>query len=355
LIDGGSTDATVQEIEESWPEDAWHLHDYLMAKSPNLSTTVLKQMVLQAIMPDAMVSEVLVANPAATRSSGFINWLQNESGHPLPDYMVDMVMASWDQNSYRDALVGEMALHHGEMTQSADMLIQHYRADTLGTPVDSVLWAWQQLRTVAARYAEALTWLEEGNYAEATAAVDTIPSEHDLKTPDEQERQRMLDLIGFLQGVHADGRTEADLDSSEVATLQTLMGDAYDRPAAWISNLLCFGYGICRPPLTGGEDHGEERSLPYTPSTAAATQAVLDLRPNPATNWATVEYDLKAVPDQAELVVRDATGREVFRTRLSEQRQQVLWDTRQAAPGSYTVVLLNSGHQLRAEKLIVRQ
>jgi hypothetical protein len=27
LIDGGSTDATVQEIEESWPEDAWHLHD----------------------------------------------------------------------------------------------------------------------------------------------------------------------------------------------------------------------------------------------------------------------------------------------------------------------------------------
>jgi hypothetical protein len=49
------------------------------------------------------------------------------------------------------------------------------------------------------------------------------------------------------------------------------------------------------------------------------------------------------------------TGREVKRIILREQKQQVVWDTRQAAPGSYTAVLLNSGRQLRTEKIIIRQ
>ena len=54
-------------------------------------------------------------------------------------------------------------------------------------------------------------------------------------------------------------------------------------------------------------------------------------------------------------MIRDLAGREVHRVRLNVRDQQVVWDTRQAAPGSYTVALLNSGQQLRTEKLIIRQ
>ncbi|MCB0808763.1 MAG: hypothetical protein KDB96_05740 [Flavobacteriales bacterium] len=54
-------------------------------------------------------------------------------------------------------------------------------------------------------------------------------------------------------------------------------------------------------------------------------------------------------------MIRDLSGREVFRMTLHERNQQVVWDTRQAAPGSYTVALLNNGRQLHAEKLIIRQ
>jgi hypothetical protein len=363
LIDDGNTDEVVQEIQESWPQDAWALHDYLMSKSPYLSVTALKEMVMKAIMPDAMVTEILVANPEATRSDGFLAWLQEESGHPLPEYMLGMVVASWDQHTYRDALEGEMAFHHGEMTQAANMLVQHYQTlplaedDSTSVPMDSVLWVWQQVRTPSARYAEALTWLQLGNFTQATAVITAIPAEHDLKAPEVLERQRMLDLIAFLEGVHGDGRDETQLTGGEVSALQDLMGDAYDRPAAWISNLLCFGYGQCRPPLTGGEDNGDPKSLPYTPLPArgAAAQAVLDMHPNPASTWVAFDYDLLAEPTDAAIVIRDLTGRELYRKALQERRQQVVWDTRQAAPGSYTVVLLNSGRQLRAEKLVIRQ
>ena len=152
------------------------------------------------------------------------------------------------------------------------------------------------------------------------------------------------------------GSTEQDLDSRQVATLQAMMGDAYDRPATWISNLLCFNYGICRSPLTGGDDHGDTRALHYTLPTTAATVAKpeLNMHPNPAESWVAFNYDLQAAPDQAQLIISDATGRKVFSTKLTAERQQVIWDCRQAGPGSYTVVLQNSGHQLIAEKLIVQ-
>ena len=363
LIDDGNTDEVVQEIQESWPQDAWELRASLLSRSPYLSTTVLREMVLRNIMPAAMVTEILVANPAATRSDGFLTWLQEESGYPLPEYLLGMVVASWDERGYRDALEAEMTLHHAEMTQAANLLVHHYHTlplaeeDSTGVPMDSVLWVWQQVRTPAARYAEALTWMQLGNYAQASDVIASLPTEHKLRSPDEQERQRMLDLISFVADIRGNGRSEMQLDSGEVAALQVLMGDAYDRPAALISNLLCFGYGHCRPPLTGGEDDGGPKALPYTPlpPKGALAQAELRIHPNPASTWVAIDYDLLVKPTDAAIIIRDMTGREVKRIMLRDQKHQVVWDTRQVAPGSYTVVLQNKQRQLRAEKLIIRQ
>lgn len=363
LIDDGNTDEVVLEIQESWPQDAWDLRAYLLSKSPNLSTEVLMNMVQRNILPTAMITEVLIANPAATRSDRFLTWLQGASGHPLPEYMLGMVVASWDVRGYRDALEAEMTLHHGEMSQAANLLIHHYHTlpltedDSTSVPMDSVLWVWQQVRTPAARYAEALTWMQLGNYAQASDVIASLPTEHKLRSPDELERQRMLDLIGFIANLRGSGRSEMQLDSSEVAFLKVLMGEAYDRPAALVGNLLCFGYGHCRAPLTGGDIDGDPKSLPYTPLTATGTgaQAELRIHPNPASTWVVIDYDLLVEPTDAAIIIRDMTGREVKRIVLRDRLQQVVWDSREVAPGTYTVVLQNKRQQLRTEKLIIRQ
>jgi hypothetical protein len=66
LIDGGSTDDVVEEIISSWPQDAWDLREYLLSRSPYLSVEVLYEMVERNIMPDAMVTEICIANPDGT-------------------------------------------------------------------------------------------------------------------------------------------------------------------------------------------------------------------------------------------------------------------------------------------------
>lgn len=311
-------------------------------------------MVRKNIMPEAMVTEVLAANPGATRTDGFLTWLQEESRHPLPQYLLNLVMASWDQRTYRDALSGQLALHQTEMTQAANWLVQHYRADTTTTQLDSLAAVWHRLGTVDARYAEAITWMEAGNWAKATAAMDTLSAEPDKKGFDVAEQQRMRGLIAFLGNLHAQGGSEADLDSTGVAALEGLMEDAHDRPANWISNLLCFGYGRCRAPLTGGDNRPQPRLLPQA-GADTPTSAVLSIHPNPASSWVAFNYNLQTQPDHAELIVRDATGREVYRAALQASEQQQLWDTREVASGTYNAVLLNGGRELRAEKLIVKQ
>ncbi len=82
-------------------------------------------------------------------------------------------------------------------------------------------------------------------------------------------------------------------------------------------------------------------------------QALLHIHPNPASTWVAIDYDLLVEPTHAAIVIRDIAGREVKRILLREQQQQMVWDTRQALPGSYTATLLNKGRQLRTEKFII--
>lgn len=52
--------------------------------------------------------------------------------------------------------------------------------------------------------------------------------------------------------------------------------------------------------------------------------------------------------------MRDATGREVEMIPLSRAEGQTVYDTRQLAPGTYTVDLTNGDQHLQSTKLVVR-
>ncbi|HRD51932.1 MAG TPA: hypothetical protein PKY96_04715 [Flavobacteriales bacterium] len=356
LIDGGSTDEVVGEITAAWPQDAWNLRDYLLSLSPYLSVASLKEAMDKQWFPDAMRAEICIANPDATKKEGFLDWLRNECLYPLPEYMLASIVASWESQTYRTALEAEMAHHHAEMSQAANLLLHRHHWDEDGAQAHELRDVWQNLRTPAARYAEAIAWMDEGDWEKADDVIRHIPDEHDLKAPGMLERQRMRDYIAVLAAAKADGRSEAQLTTGEVEDLQGLVVDAHDRPATWISNLLCFHYQICRAPLTGGSIGGPKANRQHpAPSVAGTTMGLLSVHPNPASTWAAVDYDLMADPEDAAIILRDISGRVVHRTRLSDRRRQLALDTRAVSSGSYTICLINAGRELVTEKLVIRQ
>ncbi len=354
LIDGGSTDETVQEIQSTWPSEAWELRAMLLEKSPFLSTEVLKQMVKKNIMPPAMVAEICIANPEATKKEGFLKWLQFESPCLMPQYLIDNIEASWETKTYRTTMEDNLAYQHQAMSQALDLVLSSYQADTLVEQVDSIRATWQVLRTPAARYAEILTYLQQDNFDSAYAVMDRLPVEFKLKEKEVSEKDRTKQFIGIVQGYRNGGRSEAELNEGELNALRALAADAYDRPAEWAQNILCFGYGECRPAPSGGDDKGGLKAMRKPVGASQANTPALSIFPNPATVFATFAYTLPRTPGAAWLAVRDITGRELARIPVAQAEGQAVWDTRTVAPGTYTVELLNDGASLATIKLVVK-
>ncbi|MBL0129658.1 MAG: T9SS type A sorting domain-containing protein [Flavobacteriales bacterium] len=353
LIDGGDRDEVLTEIMSSWPQDAWELRGYLLAKSPYLSMDVLKDMMNKPGFPMAMKAEVCIANPDATKQEGFVKWLQYEAVYPMPENLIANVVASWVAKTYRTQLENSMAYHHDEMTQAAGLWLEKLSADTINDPLDSLRMVWQQVRSQGARYAEAISYMQVGEWQAARTVVANIPQEHVMKGDEMGERGRMLAVIDLLEVVDTDGRTDVDLTTAEQNVLELLAQDMHDRPSTWAQNLLCFYYDRCTPPVTGGETIPKSASDRHEPA-IVAERPLLVVMPNPATTWATFEFVLPTTVQDAWIVVMDVQGRTMARMKVNQAQGQLVWDTRQVAPGLYHVELLNNGQRLQVEKLVVK-
>jgi hypothetical protein len=353
LVDGGDHDEVVHEISSTWPNEAWQLRQYLLDLSPFLSTESLKNAVNKPYFPMAMKAEVCIANPDATKKEGFTKWLLTEALEPMPEYLVQLIEQSWDTRTFRTDMELELAEHHATLSYMANEM--RYVELRQAQPSAAVVrGTWQQVRTTAARYAEANVWLGEGNYSAAYNVVSSIPQEHDLRSPEQLERLRMMDYITLLQNAANAGRAAHELTTAEVNQLKALSDGQYDRAANWISNLLCVYYEHCRPPRTGGEVGGAKSQR--TRSNGAADQMAdeITIAPNPTQTWATVTYTLTKEATDGLIEVKDATGRPVLSERLAGKQGQVVLDTRLLAKGAYTVQCRADGVVLVTERLIVQ-
>lgn len=353
LLDGGNTDALIGEVQESWPQDAWPLHDKLIAKSPYLSTELLRSVVEKNILPQAMLLEVLLANPDGTKKEGFIKWLQYEAPWPLPQYMIDLIVGSWDQKTFRTQLESDMGQHHADMSFAADELIGEWKNDTLGIHTDSILTRWQQVPSLGARYSEVLTRLERGEFGPAKDLMHGLDTRYKLNNAQLRERDDAVAYITILATAHGAGQDVMHLDGTELSSLRNIAAAGCERPALWAQNILCFGYGECYSPCTGD---GATQKMLQLPKPAAPTTMPnpLSIYPNPAFSYVTLAYKLTDPAKDAALVLRGVDGRELKRMPLSVQQGQQLLDTRGYAAGTYSVELLNDGGRIATERLVLK-
>ncbi len=353
LLDGGNTDVLIDEVQKTWPEDAWQLHDELMAKSPYLSPEVLQEVTKKNIMPQAMLLEVLLANPEATQKGGLIKWLQYEAPNPLPQYMLDLIVGSWEQKTFRTQLESQLGQHHGDMSLAADELISEWKNDTLSLNTDSILSRWQQVPSLGARYSEVLTRLERSEYNEARTLMNGLGNTYKLSDPQIKERDHALMYIDLLANASTAGHDLLKLEPSELTVLREVAAFGCDRPALWAQNLLCFGYAECYSPCTG---KGAAQKALKRPRAVPVKEepSPLTVYPNPATSYVTFAYTLQKEAKDAVLVLRSMEGREVKRMPLAAKVGQQLLDTRTLAPGTYSVELLNGGTRLTTERLVVK-
>ncbi|MCB0758337.1 MAG: S8 family peptidase [Flavobacteriales bacterium] len=354
LLDGGDFDDLKETIMESWPSDAWQLRNELIDKSPYLSTDILKETRVKNILPDAMYLEVCLANPEATQRDGFVKWVQFEAPVPLPEYMVAQVVASWDQRTWRTSLESEMGWHNGEYQRLNDELTRAMLTDSVAQPADSILVRWQHNPSLRARFGEVNTMLGQNRFDEAVALLEGLDANYILEKQGKQDRDDILDLIAvFRPVIEGSGRTLMQLEPGELTALEEIAERQPSLAASYARNTLCYGYDICIPPVTGGVMQ-LKMLWANVSGTEAATVPLLIVHPNPASTWVAFSHTIPAKINQAQIRVLDPLGRVVHEAGIKTSPDQVIWDTRKIAAGSYMVELYNAGRLLDAQRVVVK-
>ena len=137
LMDGGSTNILLNQMQQEWSDDANTLRDELLAMSPYLSQDVLMEAARGDVLPPAMLLMICLANPDATRRTGFLDFLQYEIPTPLPQYMINLIVASWDDGTPRTAMETMLANFSVDMATVSDKILEDIQKK-MNLEVDSI-------------------------------------------------------------------------------------------------------------------------------------------------------------------------------------------------------------------------
>lgn len=359
LIDNGNTQAMLNEIALTWPNNAWQLRDELMARSPYNSVEVLVSAAKKEIMPHAMLLEVLVANPDALQSGQVIYVVEHELNNPMPQYMIDMLHLAQNETTLRTAMESAMSYWHAEASgfQKRALASKQFSMEEVDEP-DSTLMILSKVKTPASDLTRAAILMRNGNFSAAINLVDSINTNYKLLANEHQDMTNLKNLYSFLAQLKSQGTEIPQMNEGEIATMQEFA----EHPIGGITaqkaqNALCFHHNICYTPEGTPKSNAPKAPKPYP-----SEQEVLshfnksNAYPNPAVDYTTIQYNLFKAKDNTRLHVYDALGRRVESFTIGQVYEgQTIFDTRRQANGVYIYEIVQNGKQVLNGKFIVNR
>ena len=220
-------------------------------------------------------------------------------------------------------------------------LIYLYKTDTTA-PIDSLLLFLSSRNRPDAFIQLAFEYLKTNQIAEALNSINAI-NISDLGEPETELRNKMLDYLQFHSVLINEGRNIAELSNSEIAELEVL-AEGNDLVASCSRSIL-IANGILEynePILLPNEMF---KSTKVARNNSFVNSSQLNIYPNPASQWITVEYDLQLIGNtSAVLNIIDATGRVVKSMELRGNKNSVIVDLTNLQKGIYFCNIVSSKH-----------
>ncbi len=212
-------------------------------------------------------------------------------------------------------------------------------------------------RTLPGRYATATEYLRRENFTAAKSILDNAETELDVKGKRRIQLILMKNLITLFETAANDGRSIAQLDSTELAELTAIAQHSSGGQASVrAQSTLCFFYDECIIPSVVPKNAATaQKKKPRIFSDLLNNQYGLSCYPNPAKDFVQVEFNLVGERGNYSLHLYDALGRRLRSEPIGDQFVNMLvWDTRNLSSGVYFLELTSEGRKLRTEKLIIQ-
>lgn len=350
LVDGGSTESLTETVLTALPNEALEIRDALLAESPYLSDSAMKSAVYKEdVLPNAMIRDVLVANPQSAKSEELLDAVDNRVV-PMPDEMMTEIMQNLAVTGAKEALENQQAYWQMKQGELFNRVAGAYLHDTIHTwAADSLMAYCGRIQHPEVRYRLAAMLLQKGNAAACQQMINNFPAEW-LQTPEAAEQHQ-------LWADYFDLMTEPGIehpDSLQKARLQTLAGYGSELPGVYAINyLVSLGLAELADSIVFPEPELKSAKIRHlSPSGSKKTlENSFSLFPNPASDYVIVSY--ANAPAQAVLTVKDATGRALLTFLLHRSTDQVTLPLTNLAPGTYLMVLTAGNKTLGSQKFTI--
>jgi len=356
-LDGGNTSNLTFDIIGSIPPEALDLRDELLQKSPYLSDTVLKTSIEQEnVLPNAMVRDILAANPHAAKSEDIMSKL-DERWEPMPDYMKEQIEAGRSVIGGREQLEARRDGWKQQESFLLNRIIGNYLSDTVNPNAITELKTYlQNENTAQAGFTLVDLNLHYYDYVGAMQAISTMQTNLALTAYEGQQANDYLTLTGILQGLQTASIALDALDSANAIPLFTLYNSGENKATVIARDILVTaGLLDYQEPINGG-DYTKSGSIeiPATkPGSSIKLSAdQLSIFPNPANTYSILAYVLPANISGAYLRICTQSGIQVWQQDIKRVRDQVIVDLTGFSTGSY-LVKLNTGMKTISSKSLI--
>lgn len=352
LIDGGSTIATVNDINSAMPEDMLQLKEKLLGASPHLSEEVLRLVSDKTdIFPDVAIFDILAANPDELKNEDLIAYMENKD-NPLPDYMIDILRQVATGTTYKTVLQEELEKYGRSKSKAANAMIRSIlNEETMDL---AQLRNWLDNRgDIEADKQIISTYLEEGDFTSALSLAEMLPNEYNLSGMALDDYNAYIYMLNLAINLQQTGRTYKDLSTDELLAIDNIIDNNFGFSSSIAKSFKsgCTGISYCDCPLF--EENSGNKKVEIDLGRLAKEKGFnITVSPNPAKSWTVFKYSLPDEKTTGIIKVIDQNGKIIQTFSLDGKEGELIWDTSRVLAGSYIYTMI-SGSFVKSDKIVV--
>lgn len=359
VVDGGKTSFWMNQIETGHPANAPAILGQLMKMSPWLSDSVLYAAIsAEKFFPDAMIRDLLVANPQSTRSPQMMLALQKRLNR-MPDYMKDDFLKGKIKLSAKEAFEADMLEQHLNLLQVEANLIQLLSFNSaIQHSYQSLLDFYQNHPGMDRKLIAAMMLAEQGNIFGAGMIVNALPQFQNSGLDLAEGQANLKAFIEKMYLLAMAGKSIFLPDSMTVQWLQNIANASSEPTAQYARNILIAnGYLTHNPVYLFPALVDAPPVKPPLEGDLPVRKRIMNVFPNPASTYIVVDLDLshisEFITENPILLITGLDGRRIASQRIGSIACQQFLHLVNFPAGAYIISLYLDDMHLQSEKLIV--
>lgn len=328
-----------------------------MQKSPYLSDTVVTTAIeKEDVLPNAMIRDIMVANPHTAKSDELMNKL-DERWDPLPQYMKAQILQGKSIVSIKEQLESELAAYKQQKARAFNGLVRWFMNDTINPSAssDSLVLLFQQDNAVNSKYSLVMLHLERGELQMGLNVLNAIPNQFSLQGDDLASHQEMVNYSNLIVDLKNEDVTIMEVDSLQINQLLTMEAAEQGQASVYARNILLalneieYEEPILLPDLLKSTQANED----YQELLNVEPPKQIEVYPNPSDDYVIISYELELEKPGYSIKIADLNGKTRKMVSLNNKQDQIVIDTQNWTPGVYIITLEVDGTPLESIKFTI--